>query len=65
MLYCTNKNKFLYSFIEYTIKVVRKVSSRGHTNCYTLALCKIILNIYEIPYIYDSSSSFLSLYQNL
>ena len=32
MQYCTNIKKFLYFFIEYTIKNVRKISSTDHTS---------------------------------
>ena len=64
MLHKYRKGSLLF-FVEDTIKVAKKVSSVDRTLNIALAVCKRTMNIYDIPYTYDSISNFLSVYQTL
>ena len=60
------QKKILYVFLFNTLlKLLEKWAVQITIFNIPFAVCKIILNIYEILYISDSFSSFLSVYQDL
>ena len=62
---CYTARKFLYFLLNTLLQLLQKSAVEMKLFNKSLVVCKRILNIYEIPHIYDSFSNFLSVHQNL